>query len=131
MEKLYVPSEILRVFRQLFPKVDLSEVEWDWEYYNKIYEAEFEHEGRDYEVEITVTGHHLLTEVEIEKEDLPEVVTESVEEHFPGFTIEEAEHITFSNGDVYYELALENEEEVVLEVHLREDGLVVATGEDL
>jgi len=131
MEKLFVPSDILRVFKQLFPEVSLSDVEWDWEYYNKIYEAEFEHDGKDYEVEITVTGHHLLTEMEIEKEDLPEVITESIEEYFPGFQIEEAEHITFSNGDVYYELALENEEEIGLEVHIREDGYVVATGDDL
>jgi len=131
MEKLYVPSEILRVFRQLFPEVNPAEVDWDWEYYNKIYEAEFEHEGRDCEVEITVTGHHLLTEVEIEKEDLPEVVIEAVGEHFPGFAVEEAEHITFSNGDVYYELALENDEEVGLEVHVRDDGMIIATGDDL
>lgn len=130
MEKLFVPNEILRALKAAFPEIDLSTVEWSWEYYNKIYEASFELDDMEYEVEITVTGHHLLTETEISVEDLPEAVRQAAAEHFEGFTIDGADRVEYSNGDVFYELELEKDD-TELEVHIREDGMVAATGDDL
>ncbi|MCU0444321.1 MAG: PepSY-like domain-containing protein [Microscillaceae bacterium] len=128
--QFFVPADILRVFKYEFPEVDASTVEWSWEVYNKIYEAEFVFENREYEVEITVTGHHLLTEIEIPTKELPKIVKKAVEEKYPDFEIEEVERIEYSNGDIHYEIDLKHEEKE-LEVHFREDGLFVAEGEDL
>jgi len=128
-EKLFVPAEILRVFKDAFPEVELGDVEWEWEVPQKIYEAEFKHQNYEYEVEITVTGHHLLTEVEIPEEEIPEVVKSACSRKFRGWKIDEVEKVSYSNGDVYYELELSKEkddEEQEKEVLFREDALFIA-----
>lgn len=125
-ENFFVPSEILRTFKNLFPEVEPISVGWEWEVPNKIYEAEFEYEGKEYEVEITVTGHHLLTEIEISVEEVPENIRKACTKKFRGWSIDEAEKVVYGNGDIYYEFELNREletEELEKEVLFREDGL--------
>ena len=130
MSKLFVPNEILRVFKQLFPQVNPADVSWKWEVPGKIYEAGFKLENNSYEVEITVTGHHLLTEKTIK--DVPKIILDAVKNKYPKHKIDDASLVSFSNGDIYYEVdiispAKEKESEVLI----REDGKFVMKGEDL
>ncbi|NJL13478.1 MAG: hypothetical protein HC913_11055 [Microscillaceae bacterium] len=129
-ERLFPSDEVLLAFKDYFPDLDLAQVEWSWEVPYKIYEAEFEMDDREYEVEITVTGHLLLTEISIPAEELPEVVRKSMREKFPNQSIEEVERVEYSNGVVHYEIELEKGEKS-LEALYREDGLFVGVAEDL
>ncbi len=128
--RLYVSDEVLLTFRELFPEIDLADVEWSWEVPFKIYEAEFELEGREYEVEITVTGHYLLTEISMSVEELPEIVRKSMREKYPNQSIDEVERVEYSHGVVHYEIELEKGEKV-RETLYREDGLFIGEAEDL
>jgi uncharacterized membrane protein YkoI len=130
-KRLVPPSEIIRVLKTHFPELDMTSVEWSWEVYNKIYEAEFEHEGESYEVEITINAELLLVEKAIDVDDVPEKIIIKAEERFPDADITEAEHVELSNGDVYFELTLVKENGEKFEVHYREDGVMTAFGEDL
>lgn len=132
MSKLFVPNEILRVFKEYYPDVALNEVEWSWEIPGKIYEAAFEQYEVDYEVEITVTGHLLLSEIELDLEDLPEHIVAAVNEQFEDHSIVEADIVQYSNGDVSYEVQLRNASTgKEFEAHFRDDGLFLIQGEDL
>jgi hypothetical protein len=132
MSNLYVPNEILRIFKEYYPEVSLSDVEWGWEVPAKIYEASFDNGEVDFEVEITITGHLLLTEMSMDVEDLPQHISDSVKAHFEGHSIEEVAMVQYSNGDISYEIdlqAAETGEE--FEAHFREDGEFIAKGYDL
>jgi uncharacterized membrane protein YkoI len=129
-KKLVVPNEVLLNFKSIFPEVPLSSVVWEWEVPNKIYEAEFEIEGVAHEVEFFITGDHLLTEKAISMEDVPANIIEAAKEAFPTATIGDAEEIEYNNGLVVYEFSLQDGDRH-FEIHVREDGAIVAEGEDL
>lgn len=132
LELIHIPVNVKEALKTAFPSVDETKVEWSWEVYNKIYEAEFETEGAEYEVEITVTGHHLLTEKEIKVEEVPANIVEAVKEKYPTQNISEAEIVTWSTGEVFYELDLSDEKgEEECEIHVNEAGEITALGEDL
>lgn len=50
MSQMFVPTEILRVFKRLYPEVGINSVEWSWEVPGKIYEAEFKINDQEFEV---------------------------------------------------------------------------------
>lgn len=132
MSTLHVPNEILRVFKEYYPEVSLSEVEWGWEVPAKIYEASFDNGEVDFEVEITVTGHLLLTEISLDIEDLPDHIVTAASAQFEDHSIEEAAMVQYSNGDISYELDLKSAQTgEEFEVHFREDGVFIAKGYDL
>jgi hypothetical protein len=132
MSKLFVPNEILRVFKEYYPDVSLSDVEWGWEVPAKIYEASFDNGEVEFEVEITVTGHVLLSEVSMELEDVPELVIAAANNTFEDHSIEEADMIQYSNGDISYELAMKSADTgEEFEAHFRDDGMFLARGYDL
>ena len=131
MDKLYVPNEILRVFKSLYPEVDVQTVVWDWEVPGKIYEAEFTLGDQEFEVEITVTGHHLLTETTI-KHAIPQAVRNTIAHFYPDHAIESSSLVAYSNGDICYELDLTCANKgTEFEVLIREDGLFLMEGVDL
>jgi len=132
MSNFFVPNEILRVFKEYYPDINLADVEWGWEVPAKIYEASFENGTVELEVEITVTGHVLSSEISLEVEDVPEIVIAAANEKFEDHSIEEADMVQYSNGDISYELELKcastGEE---FEAHFRDDGMFIAKGYDL
>ena len=130
-KRLVQPAEMLRTLKSHFPELEMTKVEWSWEVYNKIYEAEFEYEGDEYEVEITINGELLLIEKAIDVEDVPQAILTKAENRFPDADITEAEHVELSNGDIYYELTLVEENGEKFEVYYREDGVMTALAEDL
>ena len=127
-EQLFVSDAVLLTFRQLYPTLDLHKVTWSWEVPYKIYEAEFELDDKEYEVEIAVTGQHILTEIEIESDQLPEAVRKSMRKTYPNQSVDEVERVEYSNGLVYYEIELEKGEKT-REVFYREDGLFIGESE--
>lgn len=132
MEKLFVPNEIIRVFKQYYPAIDLGAVEWSWEVPAKIYEAEFDLDGQECEVEITVTGHWLQTEKTIAMSAVPKIVQHAVADDYADYAMGSAAHIEYSNGDIAYEFDLKcasTGEEI--EVIYREDGWKIIAGADL
>lgn len=132
MNEFLVPSEILRVFKEYYPEVSMSEVEWGWEVPAKIYEASFDNGEVEFEVEITVTGHLLLTEISMDLEDIPELIVGAVNATFEDHSIEGASMVQYSNGDVSYELELKSADTgEEFETHFREDGAFLAKGYDL
>lgn len=129
-ERLYPSDEVLLSFKDAFPNIDIATVEWAWEVPYKIYEASFEYEDREYEVEITITGHLLLAEISISPDELPEIVRKSMREKYPNQSIDEVERVEYSNGMICYEIELEKGEKS-REVLYREDGLFIGVEEDL
>jgi hypothetical protein len=127
---LFPPSDVLRTFKQLYPQINLAQVEWSWEVPLKIWEADFEWEGKEHEVEITVTGHHLLTEVELTHAEVPEAVMKAVKKHYPEEEIGDVECVFYSNQDVHYEFDIKRGKKE-FEAHFREDGLFIGEGKDL
>ncbi|MCS7077407.1 MAG: PepSY-like domain-containing protein [Bacteroidia bacterium] len=127
---LVPPSEILREFKSYYPDIDPTQVIWSWEVPFKIYEAEFVHEGKEYEAEFTVTGHWLLTEEEIKLSEVPEHIIETAKARYNKSKLEEASKIVYSNGDVCYELGFTAKGRT-FEVLFREDGLFIGRGKDL
>lgn len=128
---LDIPEPVLETLKTIFPDVDDDRVEWSWEVYNKIYEAEFEQDGKEYEVEITVTGHHLLTETEIRVDEVPANILATAKAYFPKAEITEAEHVQLSTGNVFYELNIVHEGSMKMEVHISDSGELLALGHDL
>jgi len=129
MSKLFVPNEILRVFKEYYPDADLGKVEWSWEIPGKIYEAEFEQYDVEYEVEITVTGHLLLSEIDLELEDLPEHILDAAKEHFGDYEIDEATMIQYSNGDLSYELQMKTKSSEETEADEKDEDSANKEGE--
>jgi hypothetical protein len=127
---LVPPSEILREFKSYYPEVDLTQVMWSWEVPFKIYEAEFVLEGKEYEVEFTVTGHWLLTEEEIKLSEVPDHIIEIAKTRYNKAKLEEASKVIYSNGDICYELGFTGKDNT-FEVLFREDGLFIGRGKDL
>ncbi|MDC0231286.1 hypothetical protein OAK19_04910, partial [Aureispira] len=103
-----------------------------WEVPAKIYEASFDNGAVEFEVEITVTGHVLLSEISMELEDLPELIVTCANQVFEDHSIEEADMIQYSNGDISYELAMKCASTgEAFEAHFRDDGMFLAKGYDL
>lgn len=129
-ERVFPGDEVLIMFKEMFPETPLETVEWSWEVPYKIYEAEFSQDGRDYEVEILITGTPLLVEISIEADELPEIVRKSMREKYPNQSIDEVERVEYSNGLVMYEIELEKGGKSY-EVLYREDGKFVGEAESL
>lgn len=130
MDSFFVPSDILVAFKEHYPFVALDTVTWSWEVPGKIYEAEFELDGVEHEVEFTITGEWLLTETEIDLEEVPEIILNDIASRYPGFTPDEASQVEFSNGLLHYEISLEKDG-LGFEVQYREDGMFFLSGESL
>lgn len=125
-----VPFFILEDLKNKFPELELSLVEWEWEVPGKLLEAEFSLNGEGYEVEYTVTGHHLLTEKDFKTESLPEAVQQTIKTRFAEAELQSAEHVEYSNGLEVFELNFQQGEEA-FEVFVTPEGEVMMKGEDL
>lgn len=128
--KFSVPQNILDDLTARFPDLDIAQVEWSWEVSGKILEAEFSHDGMEYEIEYSISGLLISTETWANVDELPEAVTNAVQENFPEATVNSAERVEYSNGVVHLELDITHEGRD-FEAHFREDGTLVLTGDDL
>lgn len=115
-----IPEAVKEAFAARFP--DTTPKQWAVE---AEYEAEFQHNGKQVEVTFDADGEILHIETEIDVEDLPPAVIESVKANYPYCEIEEAERVEKGDGTVLYEVNL------AFEVQMTADGKLAAFGKDI
>lgn len=119
-----VPQEVRDAFARLFPEAAPA---WEME---AQYEAEFEQDGKEVEVNFAADGTLLQIEYEIDVDSLPAAVVHVVRQDFPQAEIKEAERVELPDGRTLYELDLE-EDGAAIEIHVAVDARIVAIGDDL
>jgi hypothetical protein len=126
------PLAVRKLLTELFPEVKPKEIEWGWEIPHKIYEAEFMLDGISHEVEITVTGHHLLTEQNIPVDLVPLNLQKEVKAKYKPFTIDSAEIVSLGNGKMHYELDLKSkkDEEITKTILVWPNGVIREESDD-
>jgi hypothetical protein len=126
------PLAVRKLVAELFPEVKPKEIEWSWEIPHKIYEAEFMLDGISHEVEITVTGHHLLTEQNIPVDLVPLNLQKEVKTKYKQFMVDSAEIVSLGNGKRHYELDLINkkDEEISKTVLIWPNGVIREESDD-
>ena len=115
-----VPEKVKTAFSEKFP--DAKKIVWEQEDENE-WEAEFKTNGKEYSATFGADGSWLETEYEIETEEIPELVKNTLDIEFEGFEIEEGEFIENSEGN-FYEFEIEKEE-IEMEVLIDANGNVV------
>lgn len=115
-----IPKAVKEAFAKRFPGV--KDQEWDAE---TIYEAEFELDGREVEVNFDEDGEILQIETEIEPEELPAQILAAIRSEYPHCEIAEAEKVELADGTIRYEVDLS------FEVHFTPDGKIAAMGSAL
>jgi hypothetical protein len=120
------PLAVRKLVTELFPEVKPKEIEWGWEIPHKIYEAEFMLDGISHEVEITVSGHHLLTEQNIPVDLVPIKLLNEIKARYKPFTIDSAEIVSLGKGKIHYELDLKSkkDEEISKTVLIWPNGVI-------
>ncbi len=120
MEESHIPQAVKDAFAKRFPGVTVEGWEMDAQY-----EAEFTNNGKEVEVTFDAEGSITQIEYEIEVEDLPVNVKNSIMSTYPYCEIEEAERVEKPDGTILYEVSLS------FEVHMTAEGKLAAIGKDL
>jgi len=120
MDANQIPQHIKDAFAKKFPGVEPKE--WETE---TAYEAEFEQNGKEVEVNIDADGNITQIEYEMEVENLPSMVKTAIQEEYPYCEAEDAERVEKADGSIVYEVSLK------FQVHLTPEGKVAALGKDL
>ena len=104
--KIEVPKVVTDAFNAKYPPA--KKVAWEMEDAIE-YEAEFELDGVEMSANFKTDGTWLETEMEMNKEDLPEVVKTAIASQFSDYELEEAEQVEQPGAAMSYEVQLENE----------------------
>lgn len=100
------PENVKKEFSQKF--TDAKSVKWGSEEANE-WEAEFKMNGKEMSACFDNTGKWLETEAEINVNDLPSAVTNTLKSEFPGFKIGESS--TIENPEMKgFEIAIKNKD---------------------
>lgn len=102
-----VPQSVKQGLLQHFAAKDA-----DWDKEGENYEASFEQKGREISIIFDRNGRVLETEREIDKNELPSPVLESLKRDYKDYKIEEVARIE-SNGVFTYETELESAEQTL------------------
>ena len=116
-----VPKAVKDSFAKRFP--NMKGVEWSKESDTE-FEVEFKNAGKEQSANFDQAGKWLVTESEIKKVDLPQVVQASIAKEFAGYKVEEAEKVETANEGTQYEVVLEKGE-LNYEVLFSADGKVL------
>ncbi|NOX86420.1 MAG: hypothetical protein GXO86_10745 [Chlorobi bacterium] len=119
-EQEKVPEKIKAAFNQKFPGA--KEVDWDMEK-NNVWEAEFEMNEKEMSATFDQNGKWLETETEIEEDELPAAVKETLNSQFKDYEVDEAEYVE-SPETSGYEIELEGNKKE-FEVLIGKDGKVL------
>ena len=117
------PEKIKTAFDQKYP--DAEEVEWEMEHGK--WEAEFEVDEKEMEALFDENGNWIETETEMEDEDLPDAVKQTLKNQFKDYEVEEAEYLE-SPEYSGYEIELEGNKDI--EVVIGKNGQVLKQGEE-
>ncbi|MEX2594654.1 MAG: PepSY-like domain-containing protein [Anditalea sp.] len=97
-----VPSLVRNSFSQEF--TNAIDVEWEKKKGN--YEVDFEIKETDFSALFNPEGQLLKFKQDIQKEDLPDVVTTKIQENYPGHYIDDVDKLEIK-GTVYYQIDLD------------------------
>lgn len=114
------PEKVKAAFNQKFPNAE--ETDWEMEKENE-WEAEFEVDEKEMSATFSQDGMWLETETEVEVEDLPASVKQTLKAQFKDYEVEETEYVESpeSNG---YEIELEGKDGDI-EILIGKDGEVL------
>lgn len=115
-----VPSAVKTAFSSKFKAA--KHVKWDKEN-DEAWEAEFKMNNTSYSANFSNEGEWMETEHEVDMNDLPQAISQTLKEQFADYEIEEAEISETPNG-TYYEFEMEKGE-TDMEVAIDEQGKVV------
>lgn len=115
-----VPQAVHDAFKKKFPEIEIDNWEMEAEY-----EAEFTQNGKEVEVSFYPDGTISQIEYEIDVDELPEDVINSVFTAYPYCEIEAAEKVEKGDGTFLYEVDLK------FEAQFTAEGEMVALGKDL
>ncbi len=115
-----VPDAVKSAFTQKFPNT--TKVKWDKEN-EKIWEAEFQFNGKETSANFDNNGLWLETEYEIALKDIPVAVKTTLDKDFLGYKIKESEISETASGKLYeFEIKKGKEK---LEVGIDINGVVI------
>ena len=100
MAQMKVPAMVSKEFEKKF--ADATHIKWGKENATE-YEADFELKGKKMSANFDVNGNWKETETEININELPQVVVQSVNEKYAGAKISGASEIKKSDGKIIYE----------------------------
>ena len=114
-----IPFSILEFLENNFKGFVLLDAEFD----DGEYEIEFKLGHIEYEVKFDINFNWLSTECEIEYEDLPQIIRDCIEQHYPGWEVDEIEVKITSDGMIF-EIELENGDDEI-EIKINEFGEII------
>ena len=120
VNKEKVPKAVKEAFAKKFPSA--KKVHWDKES-DKEWEAEFKMDKMEYSANFMEDGTWKETEHEIDKNNIPQTVMNTLNTSFAGYEIEESE-ISETNKGAVYEFEIEKDE-TEMEVAIDSNGKVV------
>lgn len=121
-----LPATVSAAFSAKFPEA--KAVKWAMEN-EQDFEAEFKLPGKKMSAIFSNTGEWLESETDINPEDMPAAVSESIARHFPGYEVEEVEMVEKPEKEVVYEAELQKGEES-LEVVFSASGQLLSQEND-
>lgn len=97
------PSVVLNTFKTNFP--DARDVEWEKQ--GDDYEVEFDHNQIDHNAYIDASGKLILYKYDINPNDLPQAVKNTIQAEFKDYQIDDADLVE-KDGEKLYEVELES-----------------------
>ncbi|MEI6522434.1 MAG: PepSY-like domain-containing protein [Bacteroidota bacterium] len=97
-----LPEDVKTAFKNIYPQTKAEK----WEKEGNNFEAEFKHNKIEQSVLFDAQGNILETEIEIEKNKLPNTVLEYVKTNYKGHSIKEAAKINDSKDAVFFEVEI-------------------------
>ncbi len=93
-----VSQTVKSAFSTKFP--DATKVKWDKEN-DKLWEAEFKKDGKEYSANFDVKGNWIETEYGIENSEIPLIVKSAIDKEFSNNKILESEISETTKGEIY------------------------------
>ena len=115
-----VPQAHLDAFNTKYPKTSAT-----WEKDRGMLKAEFRERGNDTDVWYDVNGTWLRSETDLEAKDLPQIVRDAVQNHFPSYRIEDVDLIE-SPSEIYYLIELEKNDYMERKIKVTPEGEILS-----
>jgi hypothetical protein len=127
-----LPKKVLDAVKSWFPEPEFSSLTKETTDGKVVYDLEFKHKGRKFEMDIKEDGTVTEIEKEVAAKDLPEVVAKALKTKHPKDTIKEIMEVNLVSGKKltldHYEVMLETSDRKTIEVTVSPDGKKVEGG---
>ena len=103
-----IPSVVQNALKAKFASA--SHIEWEWEKKDRLFEAEFYLDNKEYTALIDSTGQLIMHKIDIQVSELPDAVISTVRQSYSDYKIDDAEKLE-KEGITYYVVGLERKGE--------------------